>query len=42
MLSTNWRLSRPQGAFLLLSYLGYVAFLAWRQGLITPSMLGAG
>jgi cation:H+ antiporter len=42
MLATNWRLSRPQGALLLFCYLGYVAFLAWRQGLLTPAMLGAG
>ena len=42
MLATNWRLSRPQGAVLLISYLGYVVFLAWRQGLITPAFMGAG
>jgi cation:H+ antiporter len=42
MLATNWRLSRPQGALLLASYLGYVAFLAWRQGLITPALMGVG
>lgn len=42
MLATNWRLSRPQSALLLLSYLGYVAFLAWRAGLITPSLMQAG
>src|SRR5215472_122034 len=30
MLATNWRLSRPQGALLLVSYLGYVVFRAWR------------
>ena len=42
MLATSWRLSRTQGALLLISYLGYVAFLAWRQGLITPVLTGAG
>jgi cation:H+ antiporter len=42
MLATNWRLSRPQGALLLISYLGYVAFLAWRQGLITSALAGPG
>lgn len=40
MLATNWRLSRPQGALLLASYAGYLVFLAWRQGLLTPQMLG--
>lgn len=40
MLATNWRLSRPQGALLLVSYAGYLVFLAWRQGLLTPHMLG--
>jgi cation:H+ antiporter len=42
MLASNWRLSRPQGALLLVSYAGYLAFLAWRQGLWTPQMLGLG
>ena len=42
MLATNWRLSRPQGALLLASYLGYVALLAWRQGLITSVLTGPG
>ncbi len=42
MLATNWRLSRPQGALLLLSYMGYVTFLAWRQGLLAPALMGAG
>ncbi len=42
MLATSWRLSRPQGALLLLSYAGYLAFVAWRQGLWTPHMLGLG
>jgi cation:H+ antiporter len=42
MLASNWRLSRPQGALLVVSYAGYLAFLAWRQGLWTPHMLGLG
>jgi cation:H+ antiporter len=40
MLAANWRLSRPQGAMLLVTYAGYLVFLAWRQGLLTPAMLG--
>jgi cation:H+ antiporter len=34
MLSTQWRLSRPQGALLLFCYAAYLAFLAWRVGLL--------
>jgi cation:H+ antiporter len=34
LLSTHWRLSRLKGAALVLAYLGYIGFLAWRQGLI--------
>jgi cation:H+ antiporter len=40
LLITSWRLTRPRGALLVLSYVGYVVFLAWRQGLVTPAMLG--
>jgi cation:H+ antiporter len=40
MLAANWRLSRPQGAMLLATYAGYLVFLAWRQGILTPQMLG--
>ncbi len=42
MLAANWRLSRPQGAMLLATYAGYLVFLAWRQGILTPHMLGLG
>lgn len=42
MLASHWRLSRPQGALLLVSYVGYVVFLAWRLGMLTPQMLGMG
>jgi cation:H+ antiporter len=34
LLSTHWRLSRLKGAALVLAYIGYIGFLAWRQGLI--------
>ena len=34
LLSANWRLSRLKGALLLLGYVGYLGFLAWRQGLL--------
>jgi cation:H+ antiporter len=34
LLSTHWRLSRLKGATLVLAYLGYIAFIAWRQGLL--------
>ena len=40
LLASGWRLSRPQGAMLLASYVGYVVFLAWRQGFVTPAMIG--
>ena len=39
LLSASWRLSRPKAALLLLAYVGYVGFLAWRQGLL-PHALG--
>jgi cation:H+ antiporter len=42
MLATHWRLTRPRGALLLLSYAGYLVFLAWRQGWVTPAMIGMG
>ncbi len=42
LLLSSWRLSRPRGALLVLSYCAYVVFLAYRQGLLTPSMLGLG
>lgn len=34
LLSMNWRLSRFKGALLLLAYVGYVGFMAFRHGLI--------
>ena len=42
LLAMRWRLSRPRGALLALSYVCYVAFLAWRQGLLPLSLLGIG
>jgi cation:H+ antiporter len=40
LLITSWRLTRPRGALLILSYACYLIFIAWRQGLITPAMVG--
>jgi cation:H+ antiporter len=40
LLITSWRLTRPRGALLVLSYACYLVFLAWRQGLVTPAMIG--
>lgn len=40
LLITSWRLTRPRGALLVLSYACYLIFIAWRQGLITPAMVG--
>jgi len=42
LLLSSWRLSRPRGALLVLGYCAYVVFLAWRQGLVTPAMIGLG
>lgn len=42
LLISRWRLSRPRGALLVLSYACYLLFVAWRQGLVTPSMIGLG
>jgi cation:H+ antiporter len=42
LLAMRWRLSRPRGALLALAYVCYVAFLVWRQGLLTPALLGIG
>jgi cation:H+ antiporter len=36
----SWRLSRLNGAFLVLCYMGYVAFLGWRLGYLVPPHLG--
>ena len=40
LLSTSWRLSRPKAALLLLAYVGYVGYLAWRQGFLPHALLG--
>ena len=42
LLATHWRLTRPRGALLLLSYACYLVFLALRQGWVTPAMVGLG
>jgi cation:H+ antiporter len=42
LLILDWRLSRPRGALLVLSYACYLVFLVWRQGLLTSSLVGAG
>ena len=42
LLVSRWRLSRPRGALLVLSYACYLIFVAWRQGLVAPSMIGLG
>lgn len=38
LLSASWRLSRLKGAALMLAYMGYVGFLAWRLDLL-PHLL---
>jgi len=40
LLVSRWKLSRPRGALLVASYACYLLFLAWRQGLVTPQMIG--
>ena len=42
LLAMRWSLTRPRGALLALSYVCYVAFLVWRQGLLPLSLLGIG
>jgi len=42
LLITSWRLTRPRGALLVLTYACYLIFIAWRQGLVTPAMIGIG
>lgn len=42
LLLSSWRLSRPRGALLVLAYGLYMVFLAWRQGLVMPAMIGLG
>jgi cation:H+ antiporter len=34
MMLPGWRITRAQGAILILSYLCYLTFVAWRQGLV--------
>ena len=40
MLASRWRLTRPQGAFLMLGYAAYLAFMAWRLGYVPAGLLG--
>ncbi len=40
MLAARWELGRAQGAFLMLAYLGYLVFIAWRQGFLAPGLFG--
>lgn len=40
MLASRWRLTRGQGAFLVLGYIVYLAFMAWRLGYLPASLLG--
>lgn len=40
LLATSWRLTRPRGALLVLGYACYLAFVAWRQGLLAPATIG--
>lgn len=42
MLATRWRLTQPQGAFLVLCYVAYLGLLAWRQGYGLSILPGAG
>lgn len=41
LLVTSWRLTRPRGAVLVASYACYLLFIAWRQGWVTPGLVGA-
>ena len=38
LLASRWRLTRGQGLFLVVAYLAYLGFVAWRQGLV-PGLL---
>lgn len=40
MLAARWELGRAQGALLMLAYLGYLVFIAWRQGFLAPGLFG--
>ncbi|MBU6472451.1 MAG: sodium:calcium antiporter, partial [Alphaproteobacteria bacterium] len=39
VMASRWRLSRGRGVFLVLAYLSYLGFLAWRQGLVPAGIL---
>lgn len=34
LLASNWRLTRPKAALLILAYVGYAVYLAWHLGLL--------
>ncbi len=38
LLASRWQLTRAQGAMLVLSYVAYIATLAWRQGYIPAAL----
>ncbi|HET7335171.1 MAG TPA: calcium/sodium antiporter [Rhizomicrobium sp.] len=42
LMAMGWRVSRFQGLLLALSYMAYIGFIAYRQGLVTPAMIGLG
>jgi len=42
ILAMRWKLSRPRGILLASCYVCYLVFLVWRQGLLTPALLGIG
>lgn len=42
LMATGWRISRFQGLLLVLSYVAYMGFVAYRQGLVSPAMIGLG
>jgi cation:H+ antiporter len=35
MMLPGWRITRGQGAVLVICYFGYLALLTWRQGMLT-------
>ncbi len=39
LMMSQWRLSRANGVLLLLGYVAYAGFLAWRLGVLSPAML---
>lgn len=42
LMASAWRVSRMQGLLLVLCYVAYMGFIAYRQGLVTPAMIGMG